>query len=83
MASILENCYDGQRKTRLIQKCNLNLSQFNKYVDYLIENGLLTKNVENGTNKFKFVESYHTTVKGIEYVKDYRKISKILDEITV
>lgn len=81
MASILENCYEGQRKTRLIQKCNLNNPQFNKYVNYLIGNGLLIKNVTKDSKKF--VEGYHTTVKGIEYVKDYNKISKILDEMTV
>lgn len=82
VASILENCYESSRKTRLIQKCNLNLFQFNKYVDFLTKNGLLKKNVERGS-KNKFVISYLSTDKGREFVKDYKNISKILDEITV
>ena len=74
MVCLLEKSYDGSRKTRLIYGCNLSLSQFNKYAAYLIEGKLLTKKKDK--NSF---EIYKITKKGIEFLRDYEKIRKILD----
>lgn len=76
MVCLLEKSYDGSRKTRLIYGCNLSLSQFNKYADYLIEGKLLTKK-KNENNS----EIYKITEKGKEFLRDYEKIRKILDEM--
>lgn len=76
MACILRNSNAASRKTRLIYRCNLSLSQFNKYVHCLIEGELLKKRVEeNG------VEVYSTTDKGKEFLGDYEKVRKILDKM--
>jgi len=76
MACILRNSNVSSRKTRVIYRCNLSLSQFKKYVDCLIEGGLLKKRVEeNG------VEVYSTTEKGREFLKDYERVRKILDNM--
>ena len=76
MESILRSSYNGSRKTRLIYGCNLSLSQFNKYSEYLIEGGLLTKNRNED-----HAEVYQITKKGIEFLNDYKKISKVLDAL--
>ena len=80
IASLLKYSIDGSRKTRLIYKCNLSLSLFNKYVDCLIEGELLQKNTEMNPRQ-RSIETYHTTEKGMEFLRDYEKISKILNEI--
>ncbi len=76
IACILQNSNETSRKTRLIYKCNLSLSQFNIYVDCLIDGGLLNRHVtESGT------EFYETTGKGKGFLKDYEKIRKIMDKM--
>jgi len=74
IASILENCDEGSRKTRLIYRCNLSLSQFNLYKDYLVKVGLLkaSKRQDNA-------EIFEITEKGKEFLKDYRKIKRSLE----
>ena len=76
MACILRNSNAASRKTRLIYRCNLSLSQFNKYADCLTEGGLLRRSRgENGA------EIYHTTEKGKEFLRDYERIRSILDKM--
>jgi len=76
MACILENSNESSRKTRLIYRCNLSLSQFNLYKDCLVETGLLkVSRREDG------VEIFETTEKGKEFLRDYRKIKNILDKM--
>ncbi|MDQ1279331.1 MAG: hypothetical protein QG670_593 [Thermoproteota archaeon] len=78
IASLLYSAYDGSRKTRLIYKCNLSLSQFNKYTDFLIQGGLLNKEVDG-----KGIESFHVTEKGKAFIKDYEKIMKNLEKMQI
>ena len=73
IACLLTSAYDGSRKTRLIYRCNLSLSQFKKYVDFLIEGGLLKKRVEG-----KRVEVYYITERGKTFLKDYERIMETL-----
>lgn len=76
MACILENSNDKSRKTRLIYRCNLSLSQFNVYKDCLVETGLLeVSRREDG------VEIFGTTEKGKEFLSDYGKIKSVMDEM--
>jgi len=74
MACILENATGGSRKTRLIYRCNLSLTQFNLYEDCLVEARLLTASTrEDG------VEIFQTTEKGREFLRDYKKIKRMLE----
>jgi predicted transcriptional regulator len=76
MACILQHSQRGSRKTRLIYKCNLAVSQFNVYADCLSDVGLLRKSSrENG------VRIYETTEKGEKFLRDYGRISKILEKM--
>ncbi|MDH5794610.1 MAG: hypothetical protein OEZ24_00740 [Candidatus Bathyarchaeota archaeon] len=76
IACILRNSNDTSRKTRLIYKCNLSLSQFNMYAGCLIEGGLLkTYTTGNGA------EIYETTVRGKTFLKDYGRIKRVLDKM--
>jgi len=76
IACILRNSNGTSRKTRLIYRCNLSLSQFNTYATCLIEGELLTKYAGEGG-----AEIYETTEKGRRFLRDYEKISKILERM--
>jgi len=76
IASILENSHGGSRKTRLIYRCNLSLSQFNLYKDFLVESGLLkVSRREDG------IEIYETSEKAKIFLRDYKKIKQMLNNI--
>ena len=76
IACILSNSNDTSRKTRLIYRCNLSLSQFNMYADCLIEGGLLDKHTaESGA------VIYETTARGKSFLKDYSRIREVLDKM--
>jgi len=76
LESILKNSNKGSKDARLRYKCNLNLSTFNLYKDFLIETGFLKVSGEDGLEIFK------TTDKGKQFLNDYRKIKSILDKIS-
>jgi len=78
IACILKNSNSTSRKTRLIYKCNLSLSQFNIYEACLIEAGLLKKYLDE-----KGAEIYETTEDGKKFLRDYGKISKILEKMRI
>ena len=78
IACILRNSNDTSRKTRLIYKCNLSLSQFNMYADCLIEGGLLQRYATEGGAKI-----YETSARGKSFLKDYGRIKKVLDKMRV
>jgi predicted transcriptional regulator len=75
IACILEFSNSSSRKTRLIYRCNLNLSQFNLYAECLIQGGLLRKYEKNGK------EIYETTEKGRSFLRDYAKIQEVLESM--
>lgn len=74
MACILESCKARAGEIRLMHTCKLGLSQFNLYRDFLVETGLLTASGQKSINAFQATE------KGIEFLKDYEKIKKILSK---
>jgi len=76
VACILGHSNDSSRKTRLIYRCNLSLSQFNIYAECLVEGGLLDR--YTGRNG---VEIYKITEKGKNFLKDYRRLKKVLEEM--
>jgi len=68
IAEILQTSKDGAKQTRIMYKCNLNYRQTRSLVPYLLETGLLT--VGN---------SYHTTEKGLKFLKAYQTLKLLLD----
>ena len=76
IACILKNSIDGSRKTRLISRSNLNVPQFNLYENLLVEAGLLSiLTLEDQT------ETFETTEKGKEFLRDYAEIKGILEKM--
>ena len=73
IACILEKSNEGSRKTRLIYRCNLSLSLFNLYKEFLVETRLLkVSRREDG------VRIFETTQKGKQFLEDYGKIKTCL-----
>ena len=73
IACILENSNESSRRKRLASECNLNLSQFNQYKEFLVESGLLEASArEDG------IKAFETTEKGKEFLRDYSSIKTIL-----
>ncbi len=76
MACILENSNESSRKTRLVYRCNLSLSQFNLYRNCLFESGLLKV-----SRRQDGVEIFETNEKGKEFLRDYKKLKSALDKM--
>jgi predicted transcriptional regulator len=75
LACILYRSIGGARKTNLIYKCNLSLSQFKSYSGFLIEQGLMIKRVVKAGSSYRIFE---TTDKGKRFIEEYRKLLDIL-----
>lgn len=61
---ILKVAKYGANKTRIVYGTNINFFIINKYLDYLIEFGLLIKDRKR----------YYTTDKGLKYIRNVKKI---------
>jgi predicted transcriptional regulator len=68
IADILETAKDGAKKTRIMYRCNLSYRQTKKLVSHLLETGLLTVG-----------SSYHTTEKGLQFLKAYHTLELLLN----
>jgi len=75
IASILDVAREGASKTRLVYKANLNFNILNKYLNFLLKNGLITKIGGNGHPIL-----YKTTEKGREFLIRYKQLSEMLGE---
>ena len=73
IASILDIAREGASKTRLVYKANLNFNVLNKYLNFLLKNGLITK-IDVNTHQV-----YKTTEKGREFLIRYKQLSEILE----
>lgn len=67
---ILVEALNGRSKTRIMYRCNLNLKCFNRYLDVLLDKGLLVKVKHQSKNGFL----YKTSEKG-------KRLLKTLDEV--
>ena len=72
LASILNVSNNGALKTHIMYKANLSHKQLEKYLKFLLANGLLEELVDD-EGRF-----YQVTQKGIEFLKDYSKLSSHL-----
>ncbi|MFB3765710.1 MAG: winged helix-turn-helix domain-containing protein [Methanotrichaceae archaeon] len=60
IAQILEICQSGTRKTRIVYQANLNSTTVNRYLECLIENGMIEQSSYGSSYIFR------TTEKGTE-----------------
>jgi predicted transcriptional regulator len=76
LGSILKVAGGGTLKTHIMYRANLSHRQLEKYLTFLEGKGLLVGFVdeETGTNMFKVTE------KGIEFLKDYSRLSEYLGQ---
>ena len=68
IAEILRTAKNGTKKTRIMYACGLSYNFIQKYLDLLLEVGLL----ELGT-------SYYTTDKGMGFLRNYQKLDLLLN----
>ena len=64
----------GEKKTLIVYKANLNFKIANKYLDLLIKCGLMSISNFSPDNKSIF---YKTTDEGMKFLNLYKKIRKI------
>jgi len=75
LASVLDVAQGGTIKTHIMYKANLSHRQLEKYLGFLKTKGLLEEVPEScETGRF-----YRVTEKGIQFLKDYARISAYLD----
>ena len=72
IATILEAANGGIGKTRLLTSANLTSSQFRKYIDLLLEKGLLSESDRDGRH-----HSYKTTGLGLQHLALYNSIKAV------
>lgn len=71
LASILNVAERGSLKTHIMYKANLSHRQLEKYLAFLEQNEMLRETVDEETG----TRVYRVTDKGIEFLKDYTRIS--------
>lgn len=72
LSSILAHCKEGIKKTHIMCKANLGYEQLCYYLPNLINAGLVTQAIENGS------VIYRTTDSGREFLKSYFDIMRLL-----
>ena len=72
--SILSACTEGALKTHVMFKCNLNSSQVQQYLEYLVDRGLLDKERKAYSSK----TSYITSERGRRYMRAYKEVVEML-----
>lgn len=75
LASILNVAHNGALKTHIMYRSNLSHRQLEKYLGFLITNGLL----ERITDPEYRSNLYRVTEKGIEFLNDYSRLSAHLN----
>jgi predicted transcriptional regulator len=68
IAEILRVAKNGAKKTRIMYACGLSYRFVEKYLALLLETGLL-----------RIGNSYHTTEKGIRFLRNYQTIELLLN----
>lgn len=74
LASILFHCKEGIKKTHIMCKANIGYEQLCYYLPNLIENGLVTQDIDEGC------VIYRTTDAGREFLKFYFGIMKVINQ---
>ena len=74
VSDILSEALIGANKTRLMYQCNLNFTRFNRYLQELLDSGLIERIDSNP----KRVLMYKTSTKGRELVKVLQKANEFM-----
>jgi len=74
VCDILSEALEGTNKTRLMYHCNMNFLRFNRYLEELLEAGLLVR-VDSNPNS---VILYKTTDNGRELLRVLRRANEFL-----
>jgi predicted transcriptional regulator len=74
VCDILSEALEGVNKTRLMYHCNMNFLRFNRYLEELLEAGLLVR-VDSNPNS---VVLYKTTDNGRELLRVLRRANEFL-----
>jgi len=75
LAGILQISRSGALKTHIMYKANLSHHQLEKYLDFLAKRGMLIRTLDENYDR----PIYQATEKGIEFLKDYSRISADLN----
>ena len=70
IGEILSLAQDGARKTTIVYRANLNFNVVNRYLDLLIQEGLISL-AHSSERKYK------TTAKGLEFLKVYKNLKNM------
>jgi predicted transcriptional regulator len=76
VVNILEEAKDGINKTRLVYRTNLNFLLIQRYIDYLVNKGLME--IRNSPGPL-----YLTTDKGRALLEEFGKIKEIVGVETI
>ena len=68
VSSIVKLCRDPILKTHIMYKANLSYTQLNGYLEFLLRVDLITKERND----------YRITEKGAEFIREYKRIKKLL-----
>jgi predicted transcriptional regulator len=68
IAEILDTAKNGAKKTRIMYSCGLSYRFVQKYLELLLETGLLISG-----------NSYHTTDKGLGFLRKYQTLDLLLN----
>ena len=71
LASILDTAHHGTLKTHIMYKANLSHSQLEKYLEFLIRQGMIVEVRDEAYHRLV----YRISEKGIEFLKDYARVS--------
>jgi predicted transcriptional regulator len=74
ICDILSEALGGANKTRLMYQCNLNFMRFNRYLQELLDAGL----IESVGSNPKGIVLYRTSDKGRELVKVLRRANEFM-----
>jgi predicted transcriptional regulator len=74
ICDILNEALSGANKTRLMYQCNLNFMRFNRYLQELLDAGL----IETVGSNPKGIVLYRTSDKGRELVKVLRRANEFM-----
>jgi len=66
---------EGVKKTRIMQKANLDWRSFKRYFDFLMDHGFLRAGDESGKRK-----SYKLTKKGQNLLVELQEVTEIIQE---
>ncbi len=75
IAQILDICQSSARKTRIVYQANLNSTTVNRYLECLIETGMIEQSNYGSSYLFK------TTVKGAELKNRMSRLQTEMDEL--